>query len=80
MATVKDTVLAYLQTEIAPGKRVAFDTSLTSLGFGNSLVMAGIKSHLESHFGIRIPDEMATREALDSADSITRLLSRLGVR
>jgi acyl carrier protein len=80
MATVKDTVLEYVRTEIASERRITYDTGLISLGFVNSLEMVAVKSYLEKHYGIRIPDEMATREAFDSVDSITRLLGKLGVR
>lgn len=80
MATVKDTVLEYIRKEIVPDRRISYDTSLISLGFTNSLRMAGVKSFLETHYRIRIPDEMATAEAFDSVDSITRLLATLGVR
>jgi acyl carrier protein len=80
MATVKDTVLEYVRTNIAPGRRIAYDTSLISLGFVNSLEMVAVKSYLEGHYRIRIPDEMATREAFDSVENITRLLAKMGVR
>ena len=80
MATVKDTVLAYVRTEIFPNQRIGYDTPLiTGLG-ANSLTMVGVKTYLESHYRIRIPDEMATREAFDSVENITRLLDKLGVR
>jgi acyl carrier protein len=42
--------------------------------------MVSVKSYLESRYRIKIPDELATREAFDSVDNITRLLSKLGVR
>jgi acyl carrier protein len=80
MATVKDTVLQYIRTEIFPDQRIGYDTPLiTGLG-ANSLTMVGVKTYLEAHYRIRIPDEMATREAFDSVESITTLLGKLGVR
>ena len=80
MATVKDTVLEYVQKEVFPDQRITYDTPLiTGLG-GHSLEMAGVKTHLEKVYGIRIPDELATREAFDSVENITRLLGKLGVR
>jgi acyl carrier protein len=42
--------------------------------------MVAVKSHLESHYKIRIPDRMATAEAFDSVENIVGLLGRLGVR
>lgn len=80
MATVRDTVLEYVRKEIVPDRRISCDTALISLGFTNSLKMVGVKSFLEAPYQIRIPDEMATAEAFDSVDSITRLLAKLGVR
>lgn len=80
MATVRDTVLEYVRTQIVPDRRITYETSLISLGFVNSLEMVAVKSYLEAHYRIRIPDEMATREAFDSVENITRLLARLGVR
>ena len=80
MATVKDTVLEYVRKEIVPGKRITSDTKLITLGFVNSLEMVAVKSYLEAQYGIRIPDEMATREAFNSVDNITSLLAKLGVR
>ncbi|MCU0522444.1 MAG: phosphopantetheine-binding protein [Anaerolineae bacterium] len=80
MATVRDTVLAYIQKEILPGRRITYDTSLISLGFTNSLEMVAAKTYLEAHYRIRIPDEVATPEAFDTVESITRLLAKLGVR
>ena len=65
---------------MVPDRRISYDTGLISLGFVNSLVMAGVKTHLEKVYRIRIPDELATREAFDSVENITRLLGKLGVR
>jgi acyl carrier protein len=80
MATVKDTVLEYVRREVFPDQRIEYDTPLiTGLG-ANSLRMVSVKTSLETHYRIRIPDEMATREAFDSVESITRLLAKLGVR
>lgn len=80
MATVKDTVLEYIGTEIFPNQRIGYDTPLiTGLG-ANSLTMVSVKTYLEAHYRIRIPDEIATREAFDSVENITRLLASLGVR
>ena len=80
MATVQDTVLEYIRREVVPDRRIDPATSLISVGFVNSLEMVAVKTYLEKQYRIRIPDEMATREAFDSAESITRLLSKLGVR
>ena len=80
MATVQDTVLEYVRREVIPDRRITYDTSLISLGFVNSLQMVTVKTYLEKQYGIRIPDELATREAFDSVESITRLLGKLGVR
>jgi acyl carrier protein len=80
MATVKDTVLQYIRTEIFPDQRISYDTPLiTGLG-ANSLTMVGVKAYLETHYRVRIPDEMATREAFDSVENIASLLGKLGVR
>jgi acyl carrier protein len=79
MATVQDTVFEHVRA-VVPDRRISYDTSLISLGFVNSLVMAGVKTSLEKHYRIQIPDDLATRDAFDSVDSITRLLGRLGIR
>jgi len=80
MATVQDTVLEYVRKEVYPDQRITYDTPLiTGLG-GNSLAMVAVKSYLEKQYRIRIPDEMATREAFDSVENITRLLGKLGVQ
>ncbi len=80
MATVKDTVLEYIRKEIVPGRRITSDTPLITVGFVNSLEMVAVKSYLEAQYRIRIPDEMATREAFNSVDNISSLLAKLGVR
>jgi acyl carrier protein len=80
MASVQDTILAHIRSKILPGKRVDFDTRLITNGFVNSLEMVAVKTYLETHYSIRIPDDMATRQAFDSVENITRLLSKLGVR
>ncbi|MBN1249827.1 MAG: hypothetical protein JXC32_19350 [Anaerolineae bacterium] len=80
MATVPDTVLAYIQKEILPDRRITYDTSLISLGTSSSLEMVAGKTYLEAHYRIRIPGELATPEAFDSVESITHLLAKLGVR
>lgn len=80
MASVKDTILDYIRSEIVPGKRVEYDTRLITNGWVNSLEMVAVKSHLESHYRIRIPDELATPQAFDSVENIARLLGQLGVR
>ena len=80
MASVKDTVLNYIRTEIVPSRSVESNTRLITLGFVNSLEMVAVKSYLEAHYKIRIPDRMATREAFDSVENIASLLGKLGVR
>lgn len=80
MASVKDTVLDYVRSEIVPGKRVEYNSRLITSGWVNSLDMVAVKSHLEAHYKIRIPDEMATAQAFDSVENIARLLDKLGVR
>jgi hypothetical protein len=42
--------------------------------------MVAVKSYLEAHYKIKIPDKMATSQAFDSVENIVGLLSRLGVR
>ena len=80
MASVKDTILDYVRSEIVPGKRVEYNSRLITSGWVNSLDMVAVKSHLETHYKIRIPDEMATAQAFDSVENIARLLDKLGVR
>lgn len=80
MADVKDTVLDYLRSNVIRDQRIGYDTPLITSGFVHSLEMAGVKSYLESRYRIKIPDELATPQAFDSVDSITRLLGKLGVR
>jgi acyl carrier protein len=80
MAGVKDTVLDYIRAEILPGKRVEYDTRLITNGWVHSLDMVAVKSYLEAHYRIRIPDEMATPQAFDSVENIAHLLGKLGVR
>ncbi|MFN2284535.1 MAG: hypothetical protein ACK2UQ_08935 [Anaerolineae bacterium] len=80
MASVKDTVLNYIRTEVVPSKSVEYNTRLITNGWVNSLEMVAVKSYLEAHYRIQIPDRLATREAFDSVDNIVSLLGRLGVR
>lgn len=80
MASVKDTVLNYIRAEIVSGKSVDYNTRLITNGWVNSLDMVAVKTYLESHYRIQIPDRLATREAFDSVDNIVSLLGRLGVR
>ena len=80
MASVKDTVLNYVRAELIPGKPVEHNTRLITSGFVNSLEMVAVKSYLETHYRIQIPDRLATPEAFDSVDSIVGLLGKLGVR
>lgn len=80
MASVRDTVLNYIRTEIAPDKRVEYNSRLITNGWVHSLDMVAVKSYLENHYRIEIPDRMATREAFDSVENIVSLLGRLGVR
>ncbi|MFN2110528.1 MAG: hypothetical protein ACK2UI_12765 [Anaerolineae bacterium] len=80
MASVKDTVLNYIRTEVVPSKSVEYNTRLITNGWVNSLEMVAVKSYLEAHYRIQIPDRLATPEAFDSVDNIVSLLGRLGVR
>ena len=80
MADVRDTILDHIKSEILPSARIGYDTRLITSGFVNSLDMVRVKSYLEAHYRIKIPDEMATAQAFDSVESITRLLGKLGVR
>ena len=79
MATVKDTVLEHVRTEIVPGRRINYDTRLITTGWVNSLDMVAVKTYLEGHYRISIPDRMATPEAFDSVENIASLLGKLGV-
>jgi acyl carrier protein len=80
MADVRDTILDYLRSDLIRDQRIEYDTPLITSGFVHSLEMAGVKSYLESRYRIKIPDELATPQAFDSVENITRLLSKLGVR
>jgi acyl carrier protein len=80
MASVKDTVLSYIRTEVVRGKPIEYNTRLITNGFVNSLEMVAVKSYLEAHYKIQIPDKMATPEAFDSVENIVGLLDKLGVR
>jgi len=80
MAIVKDTVLDHIRTELLPNKRISYDTRLITTGWVNSLDMVAVKTFLEGHYRIRIPDEMATAQAFDSVENIATLLGKLGVR
>ena len=80
MASVKDTVLNYIRAEVVRGKPVEYNTRLITNGWVNSLEMVAVKSYLEAHYKIQIPDKMATPEAFDSVENIVGLLGRLGVR
>jgi len=80
MPSAKDTVLNYIRAEIVPGRPVEYNTRIITKGWVNSLEMVAVKSYLEKHYQIQIPDKMATAEAFDSVDSITNLLGKLGVR
>lgn len=80
MASVKDTVLSYIRSDILPGRPVEYDTPLITSGFVHSLEMVAVKSHLEAHYKIKIPDKMATPQAFDSVEKIAQLLDKLGVR
>ncbi|MBN1642852.1 MAG: hypothetical protein JXA09_16565 [Anaerolineae bacterium] len=79
MASVKDTVLDLVRSQVLPGRQIDDRTSLYSLG-ANSLTMVSVKSSLEALYKIRIPDEVATAEAFRSVESIVQLLDKLGVR
>lgn len=72
-------MLEYVRSGAIPDRRIEHDTSLYRLG-ANSLGMAAVKKRLEKHCGIHIPDDVATHEAFDSVESVSRLLARLGVR
>jgi len=80
MASVEDTVLEYIRTQVLPDKRIEPSTGLITNGWVHSLEMVAVKSYLEARYRIRIPDEMATAKAFDSVASITSLLGKLGVR
>jgi acyl carrier protein len=80
MATVKDTVLDHIRTEVLPGKSISYNTPLITNGWVNSLNMVAVKTFLEGRYRIRIPDEMATAKAFDSVENIANLLGKLGVR
>jgi acyl carrier protein len=80
MASVKDTVLSYIRTEVVRGKPIEYNTRLITNGFVNSLEMVAVKSYLEAHYKIQIPDRMATPKAFDSVENIVGLLGKLGVR
>ena len=80
MADVKDTIMDYLRSDVIRDQRIDYNTRLITAGLIGSLEMVSVKSYLESRYRIKIPDELATREAFDSVENITRLLSKLGVR
>jgi acyl carrier protein len=53
-------------------------TRLISSGIVDSFSMASLKVFLEQKYGLRIPDERATPDAFDTAESIAQLVRELG--
>ncbi len=61
-------------------REVGADTPLITGGIVDSFSMVSLKVFLEKKYKIRIPDEEATPDAVDSVDKIAELVTRIRAR
>lgn len=74
---LQEVISEYIQDEyLEDGDETGLenDTPLISSGIVDSFSMVSLKTFLESHYNIQIPDNRATPQAFDSINSIVALV------
>ncbi|MDQ3024027.1 MAG: acyl carrier protein [bacterium] len=78
MDQMQQDILDFVREEYLEDDRVLTpQTRLISSGIVDSFSMASLKVFLEHKYSLRIPDERATAQAFDSAETISELVREL---
>ncbi|KAA3629077.1 MAG: acyl carrier protein [Proteobacteria bacterium] len=77
--TIKSVLREYLASEVLedPDREIGDDQSLVDDGLVDSFAMVDLAGHVESRFGVVIPDEELTIENIDTIDRLCELIGRL---
>lgn len=70
----------FIQAEVSkdPRQEVLLETALISSGLVDSFSLIKVLAFVEDEFGIVIPDEAATADAMNSIDLILKLMDTYG--
>ena len=65
----------YIQRDLSrdPGRALDLDTPLITSGLLDSLSLISVLAFIEDHYGVVIPDEAATADAMNSVRLILQL-------
>jgi acyl carrier protein len=78
MMDMQQEILEFVREEyLEDARALTPQTKLISSGIVDSFSMASLKVFLEQKYGVAIPDNRATPEAFDTAESIAALVDEL---
>jgi acyl carrier protein len=82
MGYTGEKIAAFIQRELSKDKQqnIGQDTRFISSGLVDSFSLIRLLVFIEDEFGIVIPDEAATAEAMDSVSLILELMRKFGKR
>jgi acyl carrier protein len=75
-STIEERLAGFIQSEVSKDSRQAIHpaTPLISSGLVDSFSLIRVLAFIEDEFGVVIPDEAATAEAMDSVELILGLM------
>ena len=80
MDAASDKISEFIQKELSKDKNqmIGWETQFISSGLVDSFSLIRLLVFIEDEFGIVIPDEAATAEAMDSVSRILELMQKFG--
>ena len=80
MDSISDKIADFIQRELSKDKSqiIRRETQFISSGLVDSFSLIRLLVFIEDEFGIVIPDEAATAEAMDSVSLILELMQKFG--
>jgi len=80
MDSISDKIADFIRRELSKDKNLRIDreTKFISSGLVDSFSLIRLLVFIEDEFGIVIPDEAATAEAMDSVSLILELMRKFG--
>ena len=82
MDSISDKIADFIQRELSKDKSqiIRRETQFISSGLVDSFSLVRLLVFIEDEFGIVIPDEAATAEAMDSVSLILDLMKKFGTQ
>ncbi|NEQ66985.1 MAG: acyl carrier protein [Symploca sp. SIO2D2] len=79
MEQISEEVASFIAQEMleADGENISASTPLLELGILDSLSLVSLIAFLETHFGVRVPDDCVTPENFKNLHAIAVLVNKL---